>query len=182
MTMKRFALAAAALLVSSISAVNVSAQQVSDVQIASEIGRQINRSTHFTIFDDVNGSVDNGVVTLTGKVTMPYKKNDIGQARRSGVDGVRRSAQPHRRPAGVDVGRRAARVASRGRSTATRRSGSTRAMANPPIHIIVENGRVTLTGVVNSNVERMLARSLATGFGEFSVTNALRTDGEVRSH
>ena len=30
-------------------------------------------------------------------------------------------------------------------------------MANPPIHIIVEDGRVTLTGVVNSNVERMLA-------------------------
>ena len=36
-------------------------------------------------------------------------------------------------------------------------------MANLPIHIIVENGRVTLTGVVNSNVERMLARSLRNG-------------------
>jgi osmotically-inducible protein OsmY len=53
-------------------------------------------------------------------------------------------------------------------------------MANPPIHIIVERGRVTLTGVVNSNVERMLARSLATGWGELSVTNELRTDAEVR--
>ena len=42
-------------------------------------------------------------------------------------------------------------------------------MANPPIHIIVDGGHVTLTGVVNSNVERMLARSLATGFGELSV-------------
>jgi hypothetical protein len=45
----------------------------------------------------------------------------------------------------------------------------------------VENGRVTLAGVVNSNVERMLARSLATGLGEFSVTNELKTDDEVRS-
>ena len=42
-------------------------------------------------------------------------------------------------------------------------------MANPPIHIVVENGRVTLAGVVQSNVERMLARSLATTFGAFSV-------------
>jgi hypothetical protein len=38
---------------------------------------------------------------------------------------------------------------------------------------------VTLTGVVNSNVERMLARSLATTFGAFSVKNDLRTDAEV---
>jgi hyperosmotically inducible protein len=38
-------------------------------------------------------------------------------------------------------------------------------MANPPIHIVVEHGRVTLTGVVQSNVDRMLARSLATQFG-----------------
>ena len=53
-------------------------------------------------------------------------------------------------------------------------------MANPPIHIIVEHGKVTLTGVVSSNVERMLARSLATGWGELSVTNSLRTDAEVK--
>ena len=31
-----------------------------------------------------------------------------------------------------------------------------------------------------SEVERVLARSLATGWGELSVTNALRTDEEVR--
>ena len=54
------------------------------------------------------------------------------------------------------------------------------AMANPPIHIVVENGHVTLTGVVNSNVERALARSLATGFGSFSVTNDLKTDAEMK--
>jgi hypothetical protein len=46
----------------------------------------------------------------------------------------------------------------------------------------VERGHVTLTGVVSSNVDRMLARSLAIGFGELSVTNELRTDAEVRSH
>ena len=54
------------------------------------------------------------------------------------------------------------------------------AMANPPIHIVVENGNVTLTGVVNSNVERALARSLAVGFGAFSVTNDLKTDAEMK--
>ena len=38
-------------------------------------------------------------------------------------------------------------------------------MANPPIRVVVNRGRVTLEGVVQSNVERMLARSLASGFG-----------------
>jgi len=55
------------------------------------------------------------------------------------------------------------------------------AMVNPPIHIIVEDGNVTLTGVVQSNVERMLARSLATTYGAFSVRNDLRTDAEMRA-
>ena len=54
-------------------------------------------------------------------------------------------------------------------------------MVNPPIHIVVNRGRVTLTGVVQSNVERMLARSLATGFGSFEVKNELKTDEEVRT-
>jgi hyperosmotically inducible periplasmic protein len=51
------------------------------------------------------------------------------------------------------------------------------AMANPPIHIIVERGHVILRGTVNSNVERTMAQTLASGFGERSLTNELRTEG-----
>lgn len=54
-------------------------------------------------------------------------------------------------------------------------------MANPPIRVVVNRGHVTLEGVVQSNVERMLARSLASGFGEFDVKNLLKTDAEVRA-
>ena len=39
---------------------------------------------------------------------------------------------------------------------------------------------MTLTGVVNSEVDRMLARSLASQFGAFSVTTELKTDAEAR--
>jgi hyperosmotically inducible protein len=55
------------------------------------------------------------------------------------------------------------------------------AMANPPIHIVVENGHVKLTGVVNNNVERVLARSLAASLGAFSVKSELRTDAEAKA-
>ena len=54
-------------------------------------------------------------------------------------------------------------------------------MANPPIHIVVDRGRVRLEGTVNSNVERMLAQSLSIGFGAFSVENNLKTDAEVQA-
>jgi hypothetical protein len=40
---------------------------------------------------------------------------------------------------------------------------------------------VTLTGVVQSEVDRMLARSLAAQFGALSVTNDLKTDAEVQA-
>jgi hypothetical protein len=49
------------------------------------------------------------------------------------------------------------------------------ALPEPPIQITVENGAVTLTGVVPSELERALACSLARGHGEVTVTNRLRT-------
>ena len=54
-------------------------------------------------------------------------------------------------------------------------------MVNPPIHIIVEHGRVTLEGVVNSQVDRMLARSIASSFLAFEVKNELQTEAEVKA-
>lgn len=155
------------------------AQDRRDVQLADEIGRALTQYTRFTIFDDVNGRVENGAVVLTGKVTMPFKKDDI-EKRVAKIDGVR---SLHSEITVLPVSQfddqlryRVARAIYGNPSF-----WNYAAMANPPIHIIVENGRVTLAGVVNSNVERMLARSLATGLGEFSVTNELRTDAEARS-
>ena len=156
------------------------AQDSRDLGIALEISHQIDRYPRFTIFDFVTGTVDNGVVTLTGKVTMPFKKDDIG-SRASKVNGVREVLNRIEvLPVSIyddELRQRIARAIYS--NSAFWQYG---AMANPPIHIIVERGHVTLTGVVNSNVERMLARSLAVGFGELSVTNDLRTDAEMRSH
>jgi hyperosmotically inducible periplasmic protein len=157
-----------------------SAQDRRDERLGDAIVRQVNNYPQFTIFDDVNARIDQGVVTLTGRVTMPYKKNDIGK-RIAGVDGVREVQNDIEvLPVSIyddQLRHRIARAIYGNPSF-----WNYAAMANPPIHIIVEHGRVTLTGVVNSNVERMLARSLAVGFGEFSVESQLRTDAEMRSH
>jgi osmotically-inducible protein OsmY len=148
-------------------------------QVMRDISRQVTGYTRFTIFDDVDAQVDKGVVTLTGKVTMPYKRTAI-ERRVSEVEGV---SEVHNKIEVLPVSSyddqlrfRIAR-AIYGNSTFWRYAS----MANPPIHIVVNRGHVTLTGVVNSEVERMLARSLATQFGAFSVTNNLRTDAEARA-
>ena len=150
-----------------------------DVRLAEDVGRSITSYARLTIFDDINATVENGMVALTGKVTMPFKKDDI-EKRISKIDGVRgmRSDISVLPVSQFDdeLRYRVSRAIYGNPSF-----WNYAAMANPPIHIIVEGGHVTLAGVVNSNVERMLARSLATGLGEFSVTNALKTDAETRT-
>src|SRR5215210_2325035 len=59
-----------------------------DFQIWKDVATSVERYTQFTIFDDVNASVENGVVTLQGKVTMPYKQHDIAK-RVAKIDGVK---------------------------------------------------------------------------------------------
>jgi len=148
-----------------------------DLQVARDVATSVDRYTQFTIFDDVNAYVKDGVVTLTGRVTMPYKRDDI-EKRVSKVDGVRavKDAITVLPVSQFDdeLRRRIARSIY-GNSNFWNYA----IMPNPPIHIVVERGRVTLTGVVASNVDRMLAQSLATQFGALSVTNELKTDAEV---
>jgi osmotically-inducible protein OsmY len=143
-----------------------------------DVSTQVNRYVNFTVFDDVSASVSEGVVTLSGHVTMPYKRQDL-ERRVANISGVREVQNKIEvlpvSPFDDELRYRIAR-AIYGNPTFWHYA----AMANPPIHIVVERGHVTLTGVVNSNVERALARSLATGFGEFSVKNELKTDAEMK--
>ena len=153
------------------------AQDREDLQIFRDISRQVLQYPHFTIFDTINAQVEDGVVVLTGKVTMPYKIEDIGErvARVNGVRQVQNNVTVLPVSGYDDELRFRISRAIYGNSN----FWTYGAMANPPIHIIVENGRVTLEGVVNSNIDRMLARSLASSFGAFSITNNLKTDAEV---
>jgi hyperosmotically inducible protein len=148
-----------------------------DLQVVRDVQKQVLTYPQFSIFDTVHMQIDSGIVTLTGKVTMPYKKNDLAK-RVARIDGVhqvvnRITVLP---VSGFDDELRFRIARAIYGNSNFWNYGS---MANPPIHVIVENGHVTLDGVVNSNTDRMLARSIASSFGAFSVTNDLKTDAEV---
>ena len=176
MLRKAFMLAAAGAL--SANTVLASTGDRKDLQVFNDVASAVNSYTRFTIFDDLNASVRDGTVTLTGKVTMPYKRDEI-EKRIANVDGVRTiDNRIEVLPVSSFDNELRYRIA---RSIYGNSSFWNYAiMANPPIHIIVDHSRVTLTGVVNNEVERALARSLATQFGALSVTNALKTDAEVK--
>ena len=149
-----------------------------DFQIFQDVSKQVLRYPQFTIFDNVNAQVVEGVVTLTGKVTMPYKRTDI-ERRAAAVAGV---TQVNNEITVLPVSQFDDELRFRISRALYGNSNFWRygSMVNPPIHIIVENGRVTLEGVVNSNIDRMLARSIASSFDAFAVTNNLKTDAEAK--
>jgi len=149
-----------------------------NLQVFNDVAKSVNRYVHFTIFDDVDAKVVDGVVTLTGRVTMPYKRDDI-MKRVADVDGVR-EVRDNIQVLPVSQFDDRLRYQIARAIYGNPNFWNYAIMANPPIHIVVERGRVTLTGVVATEVDRMLARSLATQFGALSVTNALKTDAEMR--
>ncbi len=168
---------AAAVLVALALAVPARAAGNEDLQVFRDVQKQVLQYAHFTIFDSVNAQIEGGVVTLTGKVTMPFKRTDIEKrvARLDGITAVQNNIEVLPVSQYDDELRVGISRAIYGNSNFWRYAS----MVNPPIHIIVERGHVRLEGVVNNNVDRMLARSLASGFGSFSVTNDLKTEQEV---
>lgn len=149
-----------------------------DLQVFNDIANQVNRYTQLTIFDSISASVDDGRVVLSGWVTMPYKRDDIERRVRriEGVGAIDNKIEVLPVSQFDDQLRFRISRAIYGNSMFWNYAN----MVNPPIRIVVNRGRVTLEGVVQSNVERQLARSLATGFGEFEVKNKLKTDAEIR--
>ncbi len=150
-----------------------------NLKLFNAVQKQVLGYSYFTIFDSVQVRLDNGAVELTGKVTMPYKSTDI--AKRVGkVAGVTKVVNRIEvLPVSILDDELRFRIARAiyGNSN----FWGYGSMVNPPIHVIVKGGRVTLEGVVNNNVDRMLARSIASSFMAFSVTNDLKTTAEAKA-
>jgi hypothetical protein len=52
-------------------------------------------------------------------------------------------------------------------------------MPSPPIHVIVDRGHVTITGVVTTEMDKAILRSIVGQSSAFSVTIDLKTPAEV---
>ena len=152
----------------------------SDRLIADRIAERVNRYVFYTIFDDVQGRVEDGLVTLTGKVTAPYKAKEIAEFVKR-IPGVR-EVDNKIDTLPVSTFDDQLRVAIASSIYRDPMFWNYAIQVNPPIHVIVDRGHVTLTGVVNSEVERRVAEMKAReAFGSFSVTNKLMLERDVRN-
>ncbi len=145
----------------------------SDDATAREVARRVRRYVLYSVFDDVSVGVQDGRVTLTGEVTMGFKANDIARvaSKVRGVQEVRNEIKTL--PTSMFDEQLRAALASRIYGDPMFEPYAVQ--ATPPIHIVVENGHVTLTGAVGSEVERVKAGFAAREvFGVMSVENELK--------
>lgn len=149
------------------------ARAESDAAIAEDVRRNVLRYVFYTIYDDIDLNVENGVVVLSGRVTMPYKADEIAElaSRVKGVQEVRNTI----RTLPTSIFDDELRYAIARRIYRDPLFWNYAIQVNPPIHIIVENSRVTLTGAVASEVERRKAEVIVrSSFGVLAVENKLR--------
>lgn len=144
-----------------------------------EVGHQLRMLPYYTVFDILKYSVNGYQVILDGAVTQPWLKTDAEKAVRSieGVEGVTNNIRVLPPSPNDDRIRRAEYRAIFGQDSLFRYAEQ----AVPPIHIIVENGHVTLEGVVDTEMDRNIAEIRAkTVPGVFSVTNNLQVVAPAR--
>jgi len=128
---------------------------------------------YYGVFDHLAFQIDGDRVTLSGDVTWPVLRTDAERAvkRVEGVVVVSNNIKVLPLSPNDDRIRLAAYRAIYGHST----MAPYLLNPHPPIRIIVENGNVTLKGVVATELDRTMAHMQANSVpGAFSVTNNLR--------
>jgi len=130
---------------------------------------------YFSVFDNLAYRVDGNTVTLYGEVTRPVLKSDAERAAKH-IEGVAQVVDNIKvlplSPFDNQI-RRAEYRAIFGYSSLYRYAMG----AIPSIHIIVDNGHVTLVGIVGNEMDKNLAGIRANGVpGVFTVTNDLQVE------
>jgi osmotically-inducible protein OsmY len=143
-------------------------------RIAREVRHELVMLPFYSVFDNLQYKVEGGTVTLQGQVRNATLKSDAEHAVK-GIEGVEQVVnQIEVLPLSNtdDQIRRAVYYSLYGQNSSLFRYGWG---AVPPIHIIVRNGRVALTGVVDNPADKTTAGLLVQKVsGIFSVENNLQ--------
>ncbi|MCG6961285.1 BON domain-containing protein [bacterium BMS3Abin03] len=143
---------------------------IADSVLTKTVLDKIQSNLFYGVFDWINASSDNGVVTLKGWVHLPWLKTQFQNevAKISGVESINNEIKNTFGPG--EIGIRAARLIYNDPMF-----WGMQYFANPPIHIIVNNSSVILEGNVNSQVQSSWAENLVRFHTDaFSVENDLK--------
>ena len=146
-----------------------------DTAVAQGVMDAVQNYAFYTMWDHIDGMVNNGVVTLTGRVVPDRDKASEIFERVAKVRGVQdlESSIETITPSTADQNLRA--IIAR-RIFGSSHFARFRTMQNPPFHIIVQNSVVTLLGYVQSQIEyREMERLVGSTSGVLRVVNELET-------
>jgi len=137
--------------------INVHAEDVTPREIVEQARKEIVTYPWFTIFDWITLEAQGGRLIVNGQVTLPYKKEDIGNflAHIRGVTELENNLEVLPTSQYDDSLRIAIARAIYGDPLFINCGNQ----ALPPIHIIVKNGDVTLEGVVLNKLDRFRAET-----------------------
>jgi len=147
-------------------------------RIIKEVHHELVMLPFYGVFDNLAYKVSpDGTVTLLGQVSRPTLKSDAENVvkRIEGVERVDNQIKVLPVSPNDDRIRRAVYRAIYGNEVLSQYA----LRAVPPIHIIVENGNMTLEGVVARQMDKQIAEIQAKSVpGVFSVTNNLKVEEE----
>lgn len=154
--------------------------ETSNTKLAKQVRHQLLMLPYYGVFDNLAYSIEGDKVTLHGQVVNPSTRSDAARsvARIDGVSEVINNIQVLPL-SGFDDSIRVNTYRA-----LTRTAGLYRYFmgTNPSLHIVVENGHLTLTGVVSNKMDQRLAYITASSVpGVFSVTNDLQVDGDNKA-
>ena len=149
-------------------------------RIERKVRSEILSLPYYGVFDAIGYQLNGDTITLSGYVVRPITKSDAENVIKD-IDGVSRVVN------NIEVlplSPNDDRIRRRVLQTLTSRGGSLFYYftgTNPPIRIIVDNGRVTLEGYVDNKADSNLANILTKGVsGTFGVTNNLQVVNQAR--
>jgi hyperosmotically inducible periplasmic protein len=140
-----------------------------------EVTHELRMLPYYTVFDNLEFKVDGYNVELMGEVVNPVLKSDAERVVKKieGVEKVTNNIKVLPVSQNDEHLRRELFRAIYGEPSLNRYA----LQAIPPIHIIVDNGHVTLVGVVANEADKNIANIRANGVpGVFSVKNDLRVE------
>ena len=147
----------------------------SDQKLGEEVIKEIRKYARFTVFDDCSAYIKEGKVALFGWVTEPYKKTEI-EKRMHKIIGIQEFKNDIE-VLPVSTSDQRLRDALFRRLYGDSTFSDFASMPIPPIHIIVANSRVILTGVVGTQLHKQKAESIIRGTpGVLSLDSKLRIE------
>lgn len=145
-----------------------------DADVAAEVIKAINRYAHFTIWDDIDGRIDQGVVTLHGSVTPNRDKKGELYETIAKIRGVQDYIDEIEVQSTSSGDQRLRRVIGRSLASSQHFERTIR-MRHPPYHIVVNRSSVTMRGFVQSEIEyREMERIIRQTNGILNVDNQLQ--------